>query len=343
MEACPTRRRRGPRPAAGAVLHRRRRASALRPRRRRPAHRPAVAEPADPPPRTATRRPPAGPHPAGHPAHRGRGGLPAAGPRRCCARPPRPRPLPGPPPQPSRITIGYTTSIIVTPAVRELRRQHPDADVHTLHLDWNEPREALLDHRVDAVVARLPFPTGQLHVTILYDEPRLLLVPAGPPPGRQGIGHPRRHRRRAHPPAARPGLERLLAHRPPARRKPGTRRPPRRGHRGQARAHRRRPGRGHHPGRADRQPPPRPHHRPPVRRRAEPRRAGHPRRRPQPPGRGLPQVRPGPPHRPRVELFASVKFRRLTDPRNLPISGSVQAPPHHSRPQVHQKSGQRVT
>ena len=79
--------------------------------------------------------------------------------------------------RPSLITIGHTTNLIVTPAVRDLRRQHPDADVRTLHLGWNEPRAALLDHRVDAVVARLPFPTGQLHVTILYDEPRLLLVP----------------------------------------------------------------------------------------------------------------------------------------------------------------------
>ena len=79
--------------------------------------------------------------------------------------------------RPSMITIGHTTNLIVTPAVRDLRRQHPDADVRTLHLAWNEPRAALLDHRVDAVVARLPFPTGQLHVTILYDEPRLLLVP----------------------------------------------------------------------------------------------------------------------------------------------------------------------
>jgi DNA-binding transcriptional LysR family regulator len=79
--------------------------------------------------------------------------------------------------QPSRVTIGYTPSIIVTPAVRDLRRRHPDADVRTLHLAWNEPREALLDHRVDAVVTRLPIQTGGLHVTILYDEPRLLLVP----------------------------------------------------------------------------------------------------------------------------------------------------------------------
>ena len=79
--------------------------------------------------------------------------------------------------QPSRITIGYTVGLIVTPAVRNLRRQHPDADVQTLHLDWNEPREALLDHRVDAVVTRLPIRTDGLHVTILYDEPRVLLVP----------------------------------------------------------------------------------------------------------------------------------------------------------------------
>ena len=79
--------------------------------------------------------------------------------------------------QPSRITIGYTIGLIVTPAVRQLRREHPDADVQTLHLDWNQPREALLDHRVDAVVTRLPLRTGGLHVTILYDEPRVLLVP----------------------------------------------------------------------------------------------------------------------------------------------------------------------
>jgi DNA-binding transcriptional LysR family regulator len=80
--------------------------------------------------------------------------------------------------RPSRITVGYMANIIVTPAVRELRHRHPDAEVRTLHLAWNEPRAALLDHRVDAVVARLPFPTDQLHVTVLYDEPRALLVPA---------------------------------------------------------------------------------------------------------------------------------------------------------------------
>src|ERR1700756_2263228 len=78
--------------------------------------------------------------------------------------------------QPSRIIIGYTTGMIITPAVRELRRENPDADVQVMHLDWDQARHALLDHRVDAVVTRLPFPTDQLHVTILYDEPRVLAV-----------------------------------------------------------------------------------------------------------------------------------------------------------------------
>jgi DNA-binding transcriptional LysR family regulator len=79
--------------------------------------------------------------------------------------------------QPSRITIGYIANLIITPAVRELRRRNPDADVQTQHLPWYEPRQALLDHRVDAVVTRLPIESAGLHVTILYDEPRAVLVP----------------------------------------------------------------------------------------------------------------------------------------------------------------------
>jgi DNA-binding transcriptional LysR family regulator len=79
--------------------------------------------------------------------------------------------------RPTRITVGYTPGLIITPAVRRLRRQHPDADVQTLFLDWNEARAALLGHRVDAVVTRLPLATDGLHVTVLYDEPRLLMVP----------------------------------------------------------------------------------------------------------------------------------------------------------------------
>ncbi len=78
---------------------------------------------------------------------------------------------------PGAVTIGYAGGLVITSAVRELRGRHPQAAVGTLHLDWSEVRTALLDHRVDAVVAREPFPTDRLHVTPLYREPRVLLVP----------------------------------------------------------------------------------------------------------------------------------------------------------------------
>lgn len=78
--------------------------------------------------------------------------------------------------EPSRITIGHTTGLVVTPAVRELCHRYPDADVRTRHVAWNEPHAALVERRVDAVVARLPFPTGGLDTTTLYDEPRVVLV-----------------------------------------------------------------------------------------------------------------------------------------------------------------------
>ena len=63
--------------------------------------------------------------------------------------------------------------------MRELRHRHPGADVRTLALACDEPSAALLDQRVDAVVARLLFPVGGLCVTPLYQEPRVLVIPRG--------------------------------------------------------------------------------------------------------------------------------------------------------------------
>ncbi|GAA5052841.1 LysR family transcriptional regulator [Nocardia callitridis] len=77
------------------------------------------------------------------------------------------------------ITIGYIEDLVITPAVRDFRRRHPDAHVRTRHLDWDEAR-ALLEGRVDVLVARTPLPisSDDLTTTVLYDEPRVLLVPA---------------------------------------------------------------------------------------------------------------------------------------------------------------------
>lgn len=80
---------------------------------------------------------------------------------------------------PRTITVGYVENLVITPGVRDLRRRHPDAHVRTQHLDSDEAR-ALPDRQVDVLVARtpLPIPDDDLHVTVLYDEPRALLVPA---------------------------------------------------------------------------------------------------------------------------------------------------------------------
>ena len=79
--------------------------------------------------------------------------------------------------QPGRLTVGYANGLIITPAVREMRRRHPDAEVRAQHVAFDDVHSALLEHRVDAVIARLPFPTDRLHVTLLYDEPRVVIVP----------------------------------------------------------------------------------------------------------------------------------------------------------------------
>ncbi|MFD4350383.1 LysR family transcriptional regulator [Streptomyces coelicoflavus] len=78
--------------------------------------------------------------------------------------------------RPGGITVGYTADLVVTPALRPLRRRHPQARVRTLHLGSDDPAAALLRGRADAVVARLPFGTDHLDVTPLYDEPRVLVT-----------------------------------------------------------------------------------------------------------------------------------------------------------------------
>jgi DNA-binding transcriptional LysR family regulator len=79
---------------------------------------------------------------------------------------------------PLTVTVGYVEDLVITPAVRDLRRCFPDAHVRTQHLDWNEAR-ALPERQVDVLVTRTPLsiPDDDLQVTVLYDEPRALLVP----------------------------------------------------------------------------------------------------------------------------------------------------------------------
>jgi DNA-binding transcriptional LysR family regulator len=88
------------------------------------------------------------------------------------------------------IVIGHVGDLSVGEAVRELRRRHPGAIVRTRHLAWSD-QDALPEHRVDALVTRLPLPLPQtqrqtqtnadLRVTKLYDEPLMAVLPPNHP------------------------------------------------------------------------------------------------------------------------------------------------------------------
>lgn len=78
-----------------------------------------------------------------------------------------------------KVMIGYVEDLVITSAVRELRRRHPEADVGTRHLECHE-EGAFSDGRVDVLVARDPLfiPMDDARVTVLYEEPRMLVMPA---------------------------------------------------------------------------------------------------------------------------------------------------------------------
>ncbi|WP_306208246.1 LysR family transcriptional regulator [Actinoplanes sp. RD1] len=73
-----------------------------------------------------------------------------------------------------RLTVGYVEDLIVTPAVQELRRRHPEAGITTRHMDCGGLKDA------DVLVARAPVPI-EADEHVLYEEPRMLVVPAGHP------------------------------------------------------------------------------------------------------------------------------------------------------------------
>ncbi|MFD4539497.1 LysR family transcriptional regulator [Streptomyces bauhiniae] len=77
------------------------------------------------------------------------------------------------------ITLGYVDDLVITPAAQDLRRRHPEAQVHLQHLTWDQVG-ALPDGRVDVLVTRTPMaiPTDGLRTTVLRQERRVLVVPA---------------------------------------------------------------------------------------------------------------------------------------------------------------------
>lgn len=81
-----------------------------------------------------------------------------------------------------RLVVGYVEDLVVTPAVRALRERHPEAEIGTRHLECFE-ESAFTDGRVDVLVARDPLSVRAtaVHATVLYEEPRVLVVPVDHP------------------------------------------------------------------------------------------------------------------------------------------------------------------
>ncbi|WP_285687732.1 LysR family transcriptional regulator [Actinoplanes sp. NBRC 103695] len=81
-----------------------------------------------------------------------------------------------------RITIGYVEDLVITAAVRELRRRHPHAEITPRHLSCRDVG-ALSDKRVDALIGRAPLPLAadKVLTTPLYEESRMLVVSRGHP------------------------------------------------------------------------------------------------------------------------------------------------------------------
>ncbi|HWC81508.1 MAG TPA: LysR family transcriptional regulator [Pseudonocardiaceae bacterium] len=80
---------------------------------------------------------------------------------------------------PRRLTVGFRSGIVVTPAVQVFSAGHPDVAVDVQKLEWDDQAEMLLDGRVDIAYVRQPIAERGLWVRRLYTEPRVAVLPAG--------------------------------------------------------------------------------------------------------------------------------------------------------------------
>ncbi|MET0703031.1 MAG: LysR family transcriptional regulator [Mycobacterium sp.] len=78
-----------------------------------------------------------------------------------------------------KVILGYVEDLVITPAVRELRSRHPQAEITTRHLECFDQR-AFAEGQVDVLVVRdpQPSPADGTRMTVLYEERRVLVVSA---------------------------------------------------------------------------------------------------------------------------------------------------------------------
>jgi DNA-binding transcriptional LysR family regulator len=69
--------------------------------------------------------------------------------------------------------------ITVTSAVRALTTRHPALRVRLLRTGWHDQAEVLRDGRADVSIVRLPVDQRDFAMRPLFDEPRVVALPAG--------------------------------------------------------------------------------------------------------------------------------------------------------------------
>ena len=75
-------------------------------------------------------------------------------------------------------TVGFAPGVLITPAIRELSRRHPDVFVEVFRSDWIHQADIIRDGQVDVGYLRLPADVRGLAVEPLFTEPRVVMLPA---------------------------------------------------------------------------------------------------------------------------------------------------------------------
>jgi DNA-binding transcriptional LysR family regulator len=76
-------------------------------------------------------------------------------------------------------TVGFMPGLIVTAAVSEFSRRHPEVTVEVLRTDWINQTDVIHDGTVDVGYLRLPVDLRGLTTEPLLSEQRVAVVPAG--------------------------------------------------------------------------------------------------------------------------------------------------------------------
>lgn len=79
----------------------------------------------------------------------------------------------------ARITVGFSAGLTITAAVSAFRADYPNAEIRMKRLEWFEQHDAVRDGLVDVCVGRLPIDDTDVAITPLYEEPRVVMLPAG--------------------------------------------------------------------------------------------------------------------------------------------------------------------